>query len=252
MPKIALEKKRRPNCVQWVREELGLSQRQLAELIGTSIFTIQSVETGRVRVSKKNAARLSAATGAPAAWFRANKLAPPLPDTAKLRAHFEHFDEAQQGVSAEGTYLAALLPRMFINKLAWLADAVADKHGDYTACRRAGFIDALGTAGMKILATIDDPEQREAVFMAYSADIKGGDAELISRFAAKNREIQRVLREEKRKAAAAGVTPPQYGGGALFSAWARAAGIPPAKGSRSVAWPPAPAKGERKLRRIEG
>jgi hypothetical protein len=45
---------------------------------------------------------------------------------------------------------------MFINQLACLADAVADKLGrDYTSCRRSGFIDALATAGMKILVTME-------------------------------------------------------------------------------------------------
>ena len=237
MPKIALKKNRpKQHWVQWVREKLGLSQRQLAELIGASIYTVQSVETARLPLGARYADRLSAATGIPAAWFRENKLRAPLPDAAAMREHFEHFDEAQQGVSAEGAYLAALLPRMFINHLAWLADAVADKlGGDYTSCRRAGFIDALGTAGMKILATIADPEERAEVYEAYRADIKAGDVDLIGRFAAKNREIQSVLRKEERKAAAAG-GPQAPAAGALFSAWARAAGIPPAKEARSVAW----------------
>jgi transcriptional regulator with XRE-family HTH domain len=222
MPK----KKDRPkHILRWTREQLGLSQARLAELIGASIFSVQSIETGRMPLSERYAYRLSAATGIEPAWFVANKLNPQ-PDVTTMQAHF---DEAQQG-TWKGAYLAHLLPRMFINQFALLAQAVANKHGEYAACRRAGFFDALASAGMKILATIDDPEERAEVYEAVRAEIQKGDAKALGLLAARNREIQRALREM----AAAGATP-QPGGGELFAAWAAATGIPLPKGPRSAA-----------------
>jgi transcriptional regulator with XRE-family HTH domain len=197
MPKIALKK----NCVQWAREQLRLNQRQLAELIGASIYTVQSIETGRLTVSEKNANRLSAMTGIDPAWFRANKLTPPLPSATKVQ---RHFNAAQQG-GWRGDYLGRLLPWMFINQFALLAQAVANKHGEYAACREAGFFDALASAGMKILATIKQPEERGEVYAAVRAEIKaGGDARILSLLAARNREIQGALREMAAPAAAGG------------------------------------------------
>ena len=97
-----------------------------------------------------------------------------------------------------------------------------------------GFFDALATAGIKILATIADREERGEIYAAVRADIKaGGDAKILNLLAARNQEIQRALRE---MSAAADVTSVPGGGGELFAAWAAAAGIPPARGSRSVAW----------------
>jgi transcriptional regulator with XRE-family HTH domain len=218
MPKIASKK----NRVQWTRKQLRLSQGRLAELIGTSIYTVQSMETGRLKVSEKNANRLSALTGIDPAWFRADKLTPPLPSATKVR---KHFNAAQQG-AWKGKYLGRLLPWMFVNQLALLAQAVANKHGEYAACREAGFIDALTTAGLKILATIKQPEERDEVYEAVRSEIKaGGDARILSLLAARNREIQKALREVA--TAAPDVTPGRPGG-ELFAAWARAAGIPPA------------------------
>ena len=59
-----------------------------------------------------------------------------------------------------------------------------------------GFFDALATAGIKILATIADREERGEIYAAVRADIRaGGDAKILNLLAARNQEIQRALRE---------------------------------------------------------
>ena len=62
MPRKALKKKSR-HVVAWVRKTLGLTQSELASLIGISANTLQSIELGRLPLSERIAYRLSEQTG---------------------------------------------------------------------------------------------------------------------------------------------------------------------------------------------
>ncbi|HZM05041.1 MAG TPA: helix-turn-helix transcriptional regulator [Candidatus Saccharimonadales bacterium] len=57
-----------------LRITLGLGQKQMAELLEVSLATIQSIETGRLQLSKKLATRAEFETGIDAEWLLANDL----------------------------------------------------------------------------------------------------------------------------------------------------------------------------------
>src|SRR5262249_32561654 len=65
-----------------LRQHLGLSQKQLAAWCACSEVTIQSIEVGRLALSKNLALRISRATAVPAEWLLANDLKSPLPKLA--------------------------------------------------------------------------------------------------------------------------------------------------------------------------
>jgi transcriptional regulator with XRE-family HTH domain len=62
-----------------MRETLALTQEDLAQMIGKSVAAIQSIETGRLKLSKSLAAKISNATGADYSWLLRNDLSAPMP-----------------------------------------------------------------------------------------------------------------------------------------------------------------------------
>jgi len=94
MPKSRLKKKPQV-CVVWIREQLDMTQSDLANLIGASVHTIQSIELGRLTLSERFAYKIAEQTGVSPRWLRANKLKKPLPDPKQIR---EEFERAQAGV----------------------------------------------------------------------------------------------------------------------------------------------------------
>ena len=95
------------HVVQWVREQLAINQLQFSEATQVGLFSLQSIESGRLKLSERFAYRLAKATGIQPQWFLANELVEPLPDRAELKKHFEH---AQK--SGIDLYPGRLLPRM--------------------------------------------------------------------------------------------------------------------------------------------
>jgi DNA-binding XRE family transcriptional regulator len=61
-----------------------LKQSELAELVGCSTVTIQSVEVNRLKLSKSLAARISLQTGADMDWLLANDVNIPMPRDPSL------------------------------------------------------------------------------------------------------------------------------------------------------------------------
>src|SRR2546426_12012804 len=59
---------------------LGKSQREMADIIGCSFDTIQSLELGRLALSESLARRISAATGVHLHWLLDNDLKAPIVD----------------------------------------------------------------------------------------------------------------------------------------------------------------------------
>ena len=52
-----------------IKKRVGLSQQDIADWLGCSVFNIQSIETGRVRLTEENAEILQLKTGCSAAWL---------------------------------------------------------------------------------------------------------------------------------------------------------------------------------------
>jgi transcriptional regulator with XRE-family HTH domain len=185
------------NAVQWTRETLGLSQLELAQLIGMSIFSIQSVETNRMRVSQRFACRMSEETGMDA-QFLTNKLDPNhTPDPAVVRKQFER---AQKGMW-RGIYKARLLPQMAVLRSAYFQIMLAQKHGGYAACQRSGFLDQLGRASLKLVDSLQDPkEQREFYKIMRKEMLEGGSNEKILNFLASLiQELRQGIKEKQIK-----------------------------------------------------
>jgi len=61
------------SCLAVLRSIAGLTQGQLAELVGTSRPTIQAVELGKLALSRRLAERVSLHTGASMSWLLDNK-----------------------------------------------------------------------------------------------------------------------------------------------------------------------------------
>jgi transcriptional regulator with XRE-family HTH domain len=67
------------NVLAILRKSLGLKQGELAELIGCSISTIQSIEVNKLKLSKSLASRISLETGADLDWLLNNDVSVPMP-----------------------------------------------------------------------------------------------------------------------------------------------------------------------------
>ena len=67
-----------------LRKQLGLSQVEVANLVGCSKTTIQSVELCRLELSSRLATNLQGALGVPADWFLANNLKSPIPEPRRV------------------------------------------------------------------------------------------------------------------------------------------------------------------------
>jgi transcriptional regulator with XRE-family HTH domain len=61
-----------------LRITLGLRQKEMADLLGVSLATIQSIESGRLRLSKQLAVRAEFETGVNAHWLFANDISKPV------------------------------------------------------------------------------------------------------------------------------------------------------------------------------
>src|SRR5258708_3228597 len=75
---------KRSHVLAILRANLDLKQSELAQLVGCSLPTIQSIELNRLALSPSLAARISTATGADLDWLRANDLRRPLPPIRAL------------------------------------------------------------------------------------------------------------------------------------------------------------------------
>jgi transcriptional regulator with XRE-family HTH domain len=193
VPIIARRKPK--HVVAWVREQLDLTQSQLATLIGSSQHTIQAIESGRLPLSERFAYALSEKTGIRAKWLLANKLSKPLPDPVLMRAKFE---DAKQG-AWKGIYLAHLLPRMILLRIFVLLRAIVDELG-YGGCRATGFNDTLQKMSLDLLDCVPDKRLRRRIYKAARDVVSKGDEQVLSLLLSDVQEMQRALREKKRRA----------------------------------------------------
>ena len=164
MPKDFLKKDRK-HVLALTREALNLNQAQLAELAETSIFTIQSIEVFRLRLSERVAWKLGEATGMRAEWFLSHPTGPLPLDPVALQAKFE---EAQKG-SFQGFYRAHLTSRNIVYNITWLLREIANYHGGYAGARHSGFLDGLQKASLRLLKTIPSKDRRRVYEAAAEA-----------------------------------------------------------------------------------
>ena len=139
-------------------------------MAGTSIFTIQSVETWRLKLSERIAWKLGEETRIRADWFLSHPAGPLPHDPPTLQVKFE---EAQTG-AFRGFYRAHLTSRMITYNIAWLLREIADYHGGYAGARHSGFLDGLQKASLRLLKTIPDTQDRRKVYEAAAKAAKDG------------------------------------------------------------------------------
>src|SRR5260221_9475145 len=80
---------KRSHVLAILRKNLALRQTELAEMVGCSVATIQSIEVGRLKLSKSLAERISMATGADANWLLRNDVSEPMPPRPFYMANVE-------------------------------------------------------------------------------------------------------------------------------------------------------------------
>jgi transcriptional regulator with XRE-family HTH domain len=154
-------KKKIPNQVlPWLREALGLTQHQLANMIGASHSTIQAIELGRLPLSERFAWRISEQTGVDVRWLRAGKLPNPLPDPQLVRQRYEH---TKRGDLA-GAYWDHLHPR---RRLFWLYIVLRNIAAELGSkgLQASGFEAIIEKILLKCLATVKDRKVRNRVWV---------------------------------------------------------------------------------------
>jgi transcriptional regulator with XRE-family HTH domain len=184
-------KKKTPNAVlPWLRETLGLTQSQLANLIGAAQSTIQAVELGRLPLSERFAWAVSEQTGVDARWLVAGKLPSPLPDPKLVQQRYER---AQKGDMAALYQLEHLYPRHGLFQLYILLRNIANELGSKGA-RASGFDTILAKAKIKCLATIKDRKMRKRV-VTESCHVMGSTEAMCALLISDAQEMRRAMKE---------------------------------------------------------
>jgi DNA-binding XRE family transcriptional regulator len=80
---------KRTHILAILRKNLALRQPELAEIVGCSVATIQSIEVGRLKLSEGLARRIAAATGADVEWLLRNDVSEPMPPRPFYMANVE-------------------------------------------------------------------------------------------------------------------------------------------------------------------
>jgi len=93
-----------------LRKELSLTQVDLAAILGRSVITIKSIETGRLRLSENLATLIAANTGGDRAWLLANDLSAPIPP---LKRFSGTLDPKAQAYDYTCKVLSDLFVRLF-------------------------------------------------------------------------------------------------------------------------------------------
>ena len=193
MHKSSAKKKRRKHVVVWVREQLDLTQSELADLIDASRDTIQSIEIGRLPLSERFAYAIAEQTGFHAKFLLANKIPNPCPPKSMS---LETFQEAQTGRWKLGFYMTHLIPRSLFVRAYVLYRAVFNEMG-YTG----GFING---GGQKLLLKfvhdlleIVPKKRRKAIWQGAREIIAPGSEQALSLLLADIQELRRALKEHK-------------------------------------------------------
>src|ERR1700751_1003294 len=93
-----------------LRKKLSRTQVDLAAILGRSVITIKSIETGRLRLSENLATLIAANTGGDRAWLLANDLSAPIPP---LKRFSGTLDPKAQAYDYTCKVLSDLFVRLF-------------------------------------------------------------------------------------------------------------------------------------------
>ena len=165
------------SVLRWVRETLDLTQAEMASVLGCGEPTVRAIETGRLKFSRKFAARLAAQTGLDVERLMRNELGDPPPSPADVR---NAFIQAQKGDGARADFspggrVSEILPHALLLRAFVLQGLIADELGP-AGCLHTGFYDALQKMNAKLLWKIPNSKTRHRVFQR-SRDM--GDEEII-------------------------------------------------------------------------
>jgi DNA-binding XRE family transcriptional regulator len=150
--------------LKWVRETLDLTQAEMASVLGAAAPTIRAVESGRLKLSAKFAARLAAQTGLEEEQLMRNELGVPLPSPAAVRMRFIRAQKGDAGGTfSPGGRVAELLPHALLLRSFVLQGLIADELGP-AGCLHTGFYDALQKMNARLLGKIPNSKLRHRVF----------------------------------------------------------------------------------------
>jgi transcriptional regulator with XRE-family HTH domain len=189
-----------PNtCVRRLREKLAWTQDKLATAIGSTQPTIQSIETGRLRLSESFAFAMERATGISHRWLLGNDpTIPPVTPTGKPWTP-EYLSLAEEGAFTLGEEIH-LLPRIRLLRFYCLARLIADELG-YRGTVATGFNSLLQNAGLDLLATIADKKLRATVYQQAVNLTSGGNEDVLKMVLSDARDLLRVSREHTKRIA---------------------------------------------------
>ena len=190
----------RPHVLRWIRETLDLTQAELAGRIGAAEQTLRAIEAGRLKFSRKFAARLAEQTGLDTERLMRNELGDPPPSPADVR---NAFLQAQKGDGtladfSPGGRVSEILAHALIARGAFLAGLIADELGP-VGCLHTGFYDALQKMNAKLLWKIPNSKTRNRVFQR-SRDTKDEEiAEYFEKAAEALKEVAAAVRSSTKK-----------------------------------------------------
>jgi transcriptional regulator with XRE-family HTH domain len=101
---------KRAHVLSVLRENLRLSQSELAGMVGVTASTIQSIELNRLALSKLLAARISGMTGVDLDWLLKNDLSAPMPEIVN---EYEKLDPSIRAHDATIALLGEVFDRLF-------------------------------------------------------------------------------------------------------------------------------------------
>jgi DNA-binding XRE family transcriptional regulator len=154
-----------------LREILGLTQKQLGQLVGAARPTIQAIELERLPLSDHLAQRISEETGIGIHWLRANDLRRRPVNRSSRPYSIKDFSLAQTGVF-RGTYFVELMPMVVVlgayAKLRAIVEAL-----NYNEATRGVFTLKLEQAVLELEGCITDPAARKEYFARRGKSYSG-------------------------------------------------------------------------------
>ncbi len=128
---------------------LELSQKEMAELVGCSTATIQSVELRRLPLSEELARKISAETGILLEWLLLNDLQMPLIADHREPFSIDDFDHRRSLREMGGPTMSALLTQAVLGEgdaliyFAWMRGIFAGKNADIASWKVGKFLEKL-------------------------------------------------------------------------------------------------------------
>jgi transcriptional regulator with XRE-family HTH domain len=146
-----------------LREILGLTQKQLGQLVGVARPTIQGIELGSLSLSDHVAQRISEETGISIHWLRSNVLSRRPVNRSSRPYTVKDFSLAQTGMF-RGTYFVELMPMVVaLNAYAKLRAIVEALN--FNEATMGPFPLKLEMAILELEDCITDPAAREKYFV---------------------------------------------------------------------------------------